>query len=59
LATILGAKSAEIGDMPTFLGLTFHNEWQCGKADGRVTAQKSSKNLVNFAPLTPDFTVMV
>jgi len=24
--TILGAQSTEIGDTPTFLGLTFHNE---------------------------------
>ena len=24
---ILGAKSAEIGDTPLFLGLAFHNGW--------------------------------
>ena len=35
---ILGAKSAEIGDMPSFLGLAFHNGWQYGKADGRVNS---------------------
>jgi len=34
---ILGAKSAEIGDTPSFLGLAFHNGWQYGKEDGRVT----------------------
>jgi len=33
---ILGAKSAEIGDTPSFLGLAFHNGWQDGKADGRI-----------------------
>jgi len=37
---ILGAKSAEIGDTPSFLGLAvaFHNVWQDGKADGRVNS---------------------
>jgi len=58
---ILGAKSAEIGDMPSFL--VFHNEWQDGKADGRVNSAEvmstSCKNLVNFGSLTPEFTVMV
>jgi len=58
--TILGAKSAEIGDTPSFLGLAFHNGWQDGKADGRVNSAEvlttSYKNLVNFSPLTPDFT---
>jgi len=38
---IIGAKSAEIGDTPSFLGLAFRNGWQYGKADGRLTAQKS------------------
>jgi len=33
---ILCAKSAEIGDTPSFLGLAFHNGWQDGKADGHV-----------------------
>ena len=33
---ILGVKSAEIGNTPSFLGLAFHNGWQQGKADGRV-----------------------
>ena len=62
---ILGAKSAEIGDTPSFLGvgLAFHNGWQDGKADGRVNSTEvlstSCKNLVNFGRLTPEFTVMV
>jgi len=38
---ILGAKSAKIGDTPSFLGLAFHNGRQDGKADGRVKVQKS------------------
>ena len=50
--SILGAKSAEIGDTPSFLGLAFHNGWQDGKADGRVNSTEvlstSYKNLVNF-----------
>jgi len=58
-----GAKSAEIGDRHSFLGLAFHNGWQDGKANGRVnsTEVKSTlcKNLVNFGPLTLEFTVMV
>jgi len=33
---ILGAKSAEIGETFSFLGLAFHNGWQDGKADGHV-----------------------
>jgi len=49
-------KSAEIGDTPYFLGLAFHNEWQCGKANRRVSSTEvlstSYKNLVNFGPLT-------
>jgi len=60
---ILGAKSAEIGDIPSFSGLAFHNRWQDGIADGRVNRAEvlstSHKNLVNFGPLTPEFTVMV
>jgi len=60
---ILGAKSAEIGDTPSFLGLAFHNGWQYGKADGRVNSAEVlpalCKNLVNFGPLTPELTVMV
>jgi len=35
---LLGAKSVEIGDMPSLLGLAFHNGWQYGKADGRVNS---------------------
>ena len=54
---------AEIGDTPSFLGLTFHNGWQCGKADGRVNSDEVMsalrKKLVNFRPLTLEFTVMV
>ena len=38
---ILGAKSAEIGDTPSFLGLAFHNGWQGGKADGRVNSAEA------------------
>jgi len=33
---ILGAKSAEIADTPSFLGLPFHNGSQDDKADGRI-----------------------
>ena len=48
----LDAKSAEIGDRPTFLGLAFHNRWQCGKADGRVNSagvlSTSYENLVSL-----------
>jgi len=60
---IFGAKSAEIGDTPSFLRLAFHNGWQDGKVDGRVNSAEvlstSYKNLVNFGLLTPEFTVMV
>jgi len=60
---ILGAKSAEIADTPSFLGLAFHNGWQGGKADGRFNSAEvlttSCKNLVNFGPLTREFTMMV
>jgi len=35
---ILSAKSAEIDDTPSFLGLSFHNGWQDGKADGRINS---------------------
>jgi len=60
---ILGTKSAKIGDTPSFLGLAFHNGWQDGKADRRVSSAEflttSYKNLVNFGPLIPEFTVMV
>jgi len=48
---ILGAKSAEIGDTPSFLGFAFHNGRQDGKADGRINTpdvlSTSRKNLVN------------
>jgi len=33
---ILGSKSAEIGDTPSFLELAFHNGWQDGKADAHI-----------------------
>jgi len=60
---ISGTKSAEIGDTPSFLALAFHNAWQYGKADGRVNSadvlSTSYKNLVNFGPVTPQFTVMI
>jgi len=53
----------EIGDTPSFLGLAFHKGWQYGKADRRVKSMEvlstSYKNLVNFGPLTPEFTVKV
>jgi len=59
---IVSAKSAEIGDTPSW-GLAFHNGWQDGKAGGRVNSAEvlstSYKNLVNFGPLTLEFTVMV
>jgi len=52
LQPTLGAKSAEIGDRPSFLGLAHHNGWQYGKADGRVNSAEvlstSYKNLMNF-----------
>jgi len=60
---IIGAKSAEIGDTPSFLGLTFHNGWHDGKADGRINSAEvlstSFRNFVNFGPLTPELRVMV
>jgi len=60
---ILGVKSAKISDTPSFLGLAFHNGRQDGKADGRVNSAEVLstlyKNLVNFGPLTLEFTVMV
>jgi len=44
-------------------GTQFHNGWQDGKADGRVNSAEvlstSCKNLVNFGPLTREFTVML
>jgi len=44
-------------------GTRVHSRWQDGKADGRVNSvvvlPTSCKNLVNFGPLTPEFTVMV
>jgi len=60
---ILGTKSAEIGETPSFLGLTFHNRWQHGKAEGRINTSDilstSVKNLVNFGPLTPEFAMLI
>ena len=46
---ILGAKLAEMGDTPSFFGLAFHNGWQYGKADGRVTsAEVLSLSLIHI-----------
>jgi len=63
---ILGAKSAEISDTPSFLGIAFYNGWQDGNADGSINSvntpdvlSTSHKNLVNFDPLIPEFTVIV
>jgi len=60
---ILGAKSAEIGQTPLFLGLAFYNGWQNGKADGRMNTpdvlSTARKNLVNFGPLTLEFTLII
>jgi len=33
---ILGVRSAEIGDTPSFLRFAFHNGCHDGKADGRI-----------------------
>jgi len=48
---ILGAKSAKIGETPSFLGLAFHNGWHDGKVDGRINTPgvlpTMHKNLVN------------
>ena len=59
----IGAKSSEIGDTPSFLGLAFHNGWQGWKVDRRMNSAEVlstlCKNLVNFGLLTPEFTVMV
>jgi len=41
--TILGAKSAKIGDTPSFLGIAFHSGWQDGKADERVNSTEVQK----------------
>jgi len=58
MATNLGAKSAEIGDTPSFLGLALHNGWQDGKTDRRVNSAEVL-SMVDFGSLTPKFTVMV
>ena len=63
MATISGAKTSEIGDTPSFLALALHNGWQYGKPDGRINSAEVlstlCKNLVNFGPLTTEFTMMV
>jgi len=45
------------------LGTRIPNGWQYGKADGRINSAEVLSvlctNLVNFGPLTPEFTVMV
>jgi len=61
---IFGAKSAEIGDTPSFLGVAFYKGRQDGKADRRIintlyVLSTMRKNLVNFGPLTPEFTVTI
>jgi len=60
---ISGAKSAKSAKRSSFLGLAFHNGWQDSKADGRVdTVDVLSTlhlNLVNFRPLTPEFTTLI
>jgi len=37
----LGAKSAEIGDTPSFLGIAFHNDGRMGQRMSGLTAQMS------------------
>ena len=63
MATDFSAKSAEVGDTPSFFGLAFHNEWQDGKVDWRFNSVEvlstSHKNLANLGLLTPEFTLMV
>jgi len=53
----------EICDMPSFLGLAFHNGWQDGKADGHVNSAEvpsaSYNNLVNSGLPILEFMVMV
>jgi len=44
---ILGAKSAAIGDTPSFLGLEFHNGRRDGRADERVNSVKILSTLYN------------
>jgi len=53
----------EIGDTPSFLGPAFHNGEQDGKADGRINTadvlSTSRGSLLNFGPLSPEFTVII
>jgi len=60
---ILGAKLAEIGDTPAFLGLAFHSGWQDEKVDGCINSAEvlstSCKNLVNFGSLSPELTATI
>jgi len=45
------------------LGVAFDKGWQDGKAHGRLNTpdvfSRSHENLVNFDPLTPEFTVII
>ena len=63
MATNLGAKSAEMGNAPSFLGLAFHNRWQYGKVDGRIDSAEvlfaSCKIWVNFGPLTLEISMII
>jgi len=60
---ILGAKSTEIGDTPSFLGGTRIPQriWQYGKADGHIISADvlSTFKILANGPLTPEFTVIV
>jgi len=53
----------KIGDTPSFLGLTLHNGWQDGKADGRVTSAEipstSNTKFDELGPLTQELMAMV
>ena len=49
---ILGAISAEICDMPSFLGLAFHNGWQDDKADERMCLSSSKPLHQHIALMT-------
>ena len=64
MTTNFRRQIGKIGKRPSlFLGLAFLNGWQDGKADGCVDTPDvlfiSHKNLVNFGPLTPEFTTLI
>jgi len=52
---ILGAKSVEISDTPSFLGLALHNGWQDGKEDGRI----NTPDVLSTYPPTPVFVTLI